>query len=622
MTSALSSALPSGITTVTSLTRVDLSGNDLTGGPRPSGFPVGLAALTSLQYLSFSGNSVSQVDSVDYYQVTSVEVRGVTQGSYPTLPNTISQMTDLLSLTIAGSALRGVIPQLPRSLTYLELSDNAGQLNSLGGSISILDTCTNLVHLDLHGNNFNGYIDGLYYESGWGSRLTNLQHLYMNNLSFRDLPPEWSGMTALRTLSLLETGASVLRAQWSTLVHLTKLAITGSLGGRITGTIPIQWFGGPGAYMSSLEELSLANNELTGPIPASITRVVGLRLLDLSSNRFNAGPRPTAFLPDLPTMLNLRTLLLGNNPFLSGTIPVEWENSNLATLGLEYTSVCGPARSNLATTVISGGVWPEFCDDAVAKYALSVTRGYYAAADPYFATWDSSIAVCSWEHVECGANETADGVTYGMVTSIQIINVVAASIGALLHSTVSSLTRLQQLTVRSAYIYAPIPTLPASLTLLDLSGNFIGGSFDFANSCNLLVSLDLTGNEISGTLPPAWSSFSSITVLRLDSNRAPYVPVPVALPSSWSAIHAPYGTGALPPSWSAMSQLTVLQLTSDAQLAPVNGFSGPIPPGWFNTSGLTKLQALTLSGNTLSGSIPTTISRLNLLTKLATVACP
>ena len=54
-----------------------------------------------------------------------------------------------------------------------------------------------------------------------------------------------------------------------------------------------------------------------------------------------------------------------------------------------------------------------------------------------------------------------------------------------------------------------------------------------------LTKLGLFSNQLTGTLPVAWSSMSQLTVLGLNTNQL---------------------TGTLPVAWSSMTQLTILDL--------------------------------------------------------------
>ncbi|CUG05285.1 GP46-like surface antigen, putative [Bodo saltans] len=157
-------------------------------------------------------------------------------------------------------------------------------------------------------------------------------------------------------------------------------------------------------------------------------------------------------------------------------------------------------------------------------------------------------------------------------------------------------------------------TLPAawsawtSLVLLYLDDLQITGTLPSSWSSMVNMSWLLLGNNsLTGTLPPSWSSMRKLQTLDVDTNS-----LSGALPTSWSALtqlqklYLDFNslTGTLPAGWSSLTHLQVLQLCS-------NQFSGTIPSSW--NSAFTKLQVLDLSENDLSGTLPTLWSSFTML---------
>mmetsp|Transcript_18423 Transcript_18423/g.55549 ORF Transcript_18423/g.55549 Transcript_18423/m.55549 type:complete len:1433 (+) Transcript_18423:277-4575(+) len=119
------------------------------------------------------------------------------------------------------------------------------------------------------------------------------------------------------------------------------------------------------------------------------------------------------------------------------------------------------------------------------------------------------------------------------------------------------------------------------VTGLSLNNRGLSGSLPFGsnvwNSLPELRSLDVSGNNIGGYLPPAISVLKNLQTLNLGGNVF---------------------NGGLPPEWGGITNLQTLFLQG-------NQLSGPLPPEW---QGLSKLQTLDLSGNVgtgFSGGIPT-----------------
>ncbi|KAI9114560.1 hypothetical protein K1719_014258 [Acacia pycnantha] len=144
-----------------------------------------------------------------------------------------------------------------------------------------------------------------------------------------------------------------------------------------------------------------------------------------------------------------------------------------------------------------------------------------------------------------------------------------------------------------------------SLLSVDLSSNnFFGGIPSSLVNCSSLNALDLSNNNLSGAIPNSLGQLQDLTLLHLSGNQ-----LSGKLPSSF--INLSYlqtldlGNNELCggiPSWigDRFSNLLILNLRS-------NAFSGEIP---HELSKLSSLQVLDLGENDLSGSIPASFGDL------------
>ncbi|CAI5476754.1 unnamed protein product [Closterium sp. Yama58-4] len=126
--------------------------------------------------------------------------------------------------------------------------------------------------------------------------------------------------------------------------------------------------------------------------------------------------------------------------------------------------------------------------------------------------------------------------------------------------------------------------------------SFLRGDSLFLSSLTHVETLDLSANQLAGTIPGAISSMPRLRQLNLSSNSL---------------------AGSVPSTTTLLTNLTSLDLSR-------NNLSGTIPASF---STLTGLQALDLSYNPqLSGSVPASLGQLSNLTMLATNAtsttCP
>ena len=95
----------------------------------------------------------------------------------------------------------------------------------------------------------------------------------------------------------------------------------------------------------------------------------------------------------------------------------------------------------------------------------------------------------------------------------------------------------------------------------------------------------VSGNELSGPLPPQWAALPNLRFLFLNGNDL---------------------SGSLPPEWGGMGSFEQLVLDG-------NGLSGAIPSEW---GGMAALEDLFLRDNSLSGSIPGALDNLGSLEDL------
>ena len=124
------------------------------------------------------------------------------------------------------------------------------------------------------------------------------------------------------------------------------------------------------------------------------------------------------------------------------------------------------------------------------------------------------------------------------------------------------------------------------VAVLDLTHNNLTGSIplELASLANL-TTLRFTRNDLTGSIPPELSLLANLEELTLFLNDL---------------------TGPIPPELGSLAKLTKLQLS-------VNHLTGPIPP---EIADLANLRELALGSNDLTGTIPPALGRLSNLTYL------
>ena len=290
-----------------------LRGSSETAGSKLNGtIPASLSRLNVLNQLNLHSNELS--------------------GS---IPDQLGDLTNLQKLLLHNNMLTGDFPDLSRlsNLTHLWLSGTNHSVGTGRGIPAWLNGLTNLVELNLWGNEMGGTIPNL-------SGLSNLRLLKIQNNSLTGSIPAWFGnMNSLSGLYLhfndltgeipSELGQmATLRRLWLDRNQLTgtippELGNMSNLGtlnlhtNRLTGNIPTEL-----GNLSKLQHIGFHNNELSGTIPAVLGDLSELTRLAVSNNRL------TGTIPSELGLLDKLTLLWLSQNQLSGDIP-----SQLGDLG-------------------------------------------------------------------------------------------------------------------------------------------------------------------------------------------------------------------------------------------------------------------------------------------------
>ena len=591
---------------LTKLTTVDLWGNELSG-PIPD-----LSGLTELTYLSLRQNKLT--------------------GEIAWLGG----LTKLTTVYLWGNELSGPIPDLTglTALTYMSLSQN-----KLTGEIpASLGTLTNMVELYLQGNELSGQIPDLSGLSllfelslarnnltgpvpAWLNDLTNLQGLWLNNNELTGPIPD---LSALQKLFLLELQANQLGGSIpASLGTLAELQILDLRENNLTGQIPNL------AGLQKLFYLELTRNQLDGTIPASLAEITGLQYVYLAENQLT-GEIPA----ELGNLTLLKTTRFANNA-LTGCVP-HGLRVLLAAEAIEtgIADQVAPAQDFIAVDANGDGDTDDeddvpglnlpFCmlsaltlSDATLDPAFAPSTATYTAESTVASTTVTATLNDPGDRlsVRKGGTSYSEGDAIPLEVGSNLITIeVTPSDARLLKQTYTvevfgegsaqsdreALIALYNSTGGSGWTNndgwdstEPLDTwfgvttdANGRVTELDLSGNNLRGTVP-AQLATLteLTSLDLSGNQLRGAISPELRGLSHLTTLDLSANRF---------------------SGAIPPELGDLSPLTSLDLSG-------NQLSGAIP---LELGSLARLTSLDLGGNQLSGTIPDWLSDLSQLRSL------
>ena len=637
----LEGALPDSLGNLTNLTWLDISRNSL------SGQIPDLGRLTSLQWLYLYQNALSGEIPDSLGNLASlVHLYLDTNALEGAIPATLGDLGSLKHLYLNRNALSGTIPDLDSltSLTRLRLN-----LNRLGGEIpDSLNSLTSLFELSLNSNQLSGPIPDL-------NSLTNLKYLYLDHNQLSGPIPDLSALTALERLWL---HSNDLEEEIPTsLNELTKLTSLVLESNELAGMIPDL------SALEKLTTLSLWNNQLTGPIPAWLGTLTaidlnddgntddegdtpGLQGLYLSGNQLSGG-----FPAALGNLTNLQVTRFASNLSLTGCVPIELRH--LVTAADFESSEFDPARTvpnvpaqdfiaddansdgdtddpedtpglNLPFCMLSAlnlsGVTldPSFASGTVAYTAdvantvesttVAATRAPDANDRVSIMKGTTSYANGAAVPLAVGPNEITVTVTPtdGTPTLTYTVTILRAgadraTLMALYNSaggaswtnkdnwgsneplndwfgvTADGSENVTDLDLSGNNLRGTLPadlgTLSHLITL-DLSDNQLSGTIPDLSALIGLMTLNLRDNQLSGTIPDSLSSLLSLTTLNLGENRL---------------------TGAIPEELGDIFLLDFLYLDN-------NQLSGPIPV-WV-IGQITGLQVTRFAGNALTRCVP------------------
>ncbi|MFY0608652.1 MAG: VCBS repeat-containing protein [Cyclobacteriaceae bacterium] len=361
--------LPSDILDMSSLFNLDLSGNQLTEFAFSS-VSLGESEF-SLQLINLAGNQLNEIPSVVYglsylteLNVDSNSIGSISSGisnlsmlqtlnigfnNFTTLPAEISLLTGLYNLYAYGNSISS-LPDLSsnRSLREIRLWNNqitnniadffvldslevldiynnqiSGTLDGIGNMKSIrefyagvnqisggipaeISSLTDLVEFRLHDNLLNGNIAGELFEL---PMISNIE-LYSNQLT--GTFPTTNGSSSLNSLNLSNNAFTSFSPSIGNFPSLTYLSLEGN---QLSGLLPIEI-----SSDTSLLEIHLQYNQLTGGIPAEWGDLINLEGIFLTGNLLDQ-PLPE----ELGNWSNLKRLAIDQNK-IPGEIPASFSN--------------------------------------------------------------------------------------------------------------------------------------------------------------------------------------------------------------------------------------------------------------------------------------------------------
>ncbi|RDX58464.1 Receptor-like protein 12, partial [Mucuna pruriens] len=405
-------------------------------------------------------------------------------------------------------------------LDLSEESINGGLVNS-----STLFSLQNLQILNLAANNFSSEIP-----SGF-NKLTNLKYLNLSDAGFvGQIPMEISYMTKLVSLDIsslsylykqpLKLENLNLQMLFKNLTMITQLY----MDGVIVTAQGNEWCNAL-LQLVSLQELSMSNCNLSGPLDTSLTRLKNLSIIHLDQNNLSSSVPET-----FANFSNLTTLHLGNCG-LTGIFPEKiFKIATLSDIDLSFNiNLYGslpefPGNGHLRTLIVShtrfSGALPASISNLRQLSIVDLSNCHYNGTLP-----SSMSRLEELTYLDLSLNDFTGPIpSLNMSRNLVHLNLSYNDFtGSITSVHLEGLRKLVQIDLQVNLLNGSIPSSLFALPLLhsiQLSNNNFQGQLDeFSNSSSsMLEMLDLSNNALAGQIPLSIGNLNSLESLDLSSN--------------------------------------------------------------------------------------------------------
>ncbi|KAG8499410.1 hypothetical protein CXB51_005919 [Gossypium anomalum] len=532
------------------LRKLKLNGVDLSKASRSNLWAKSVSTLSKLRFLELSNCRIS--GEVPVEQLLNLTKLSELYMDYNFLaskiPSKLANLTSLSVLDLTRSNLQGHIPYLPQVKT-LHVGNNSDvmvdphsmfavpwpRLESIDISSthvigSIPPSIANITSL-VDFIAYNSLIQGRIPASMMNLSRLEMLSLDMNNIS-GEISPSISNLKSLQVLSLLQN----------------------SFHGLIPDTI---------CSISSLRYLLLADNSFTGNIPNCIGQLNDLSYLEVSSNKMNGS------IPSLSSFFRNSTpymLVLG---FSGLTVKVDQQ---------PFPPRFQPQILSLDSCNIRGKI-PGFISNLTKLVFLSLSNNSLSGTIPswLFNLPNLGYLDLSFNRLQGVIPPSIKLKSFFMQTTLILRN-------NLLQGLIpQQLENIQALDLSANNFTGNVPAEVGlgNIRYLALSDNKLSGRIPISlcqENCELML-LDLSNNNLFGTIPTSFGNCSSLVYLNLGSNNL---------------------TGVIPEELQGAKRLSFLNVSG-------NHFDGPFPSV---VRRLERISVIDMGNNKLSGKIPEFIGDL------------
>ncbi|CAL5046347.1 unnamed protein product [Urochloa decumbens] len=460
----LSGMVPQSIFNMSTLQLLYLGGNYNLKGPIPGNksFSLPMLQVISLQINSFTDEIPQGLSECQYLQVLSLSANSF-DGPVPTW---LAKLPELAKIELGDNKLDGPVPAVLSNITNLIILDlSFGNLT--GGIPQEFRQLSQLAVLDLAHNQLIGPFPS------FASNLSELSFILLDgNLLTGSVPTTLGSTGSLLSLILSENyldGNLNFLTSLSNCRQLYQLDVgLNHFSGRIPDDI--------GNLSHQLNIFFADRNHLTGELPATMSNLSSLNMVDFSENQLSSTiPKSIMMMNKLVVMY-----LYGNHLF--GHIPAQ-----LGMLGnLE--------RLVLHDNQLTGSI-PDELGNLSRLLQLDLSQNQLSSTIPA-----SLFHLVSLTQLDLHQNLLSGALPVQTGSLPQVINIDLSS-----NIFIGKLPGFEQL---------------QTLTYLNLSHNSFNDSVPGSyGNLTSLKSLDLSYNDLSGTIPGYLAKFTDLTSLNLSFNK-------------------------------------------------------------------------------------------------------
>ncbi|XP_057950913.1 receptor-like protein EIX2 [Malania oleifera] len=544
--------------------------------------------------------------------------------NFTPIPDFIGSLSNLTYLNLSFACLSGPIPhELGNlsSLLYLDLSWNSYKNV---GNLEWLSHLTLLRHLDLSGVNLSE-------ATHWQQTITKLPMLTELHLRQCNLPQTvLDSLNSSASLSVLDLYGNHLNSsiyQWLFNFSACLFDLNLSLN-HLQGPIP-EAFGS----MFSLARIDLSFNQLQGQVPKSLGNLCGLKLLDLSWNNFS-GELPelvkmlagctmnslefldlslnklSGSFPDVTTFSSLRELHLYANR-LNGSFPISFERSStIQVLDLSENQIMG----TLPDLTVFSLLRELYLNDNELKGPITKSIGHLHELEVLDVSSNSLEGAVSEAHLSNLSKLQILDLSFNSLIlefssewvppfQLDIIRLASCRLGPHFPKWLQTQSNFFLLDISASGIEDTVPTwfwdLSPRLLYLNLSCNQISGTIpDLSLKFTAFPAIDFSSNHFNGSIPLFSPNLSSL-ILSKNMFSGSLLFLCGINGKVFNYLDLSYNqlSGELPDCWMQFGSLIILNLAN-------NNLVGTIPS---SMSFLLSIKSLHLQSNKLTGELPSSL---------------